>query len=194
MLSLSSLQWANFKKATKCYLCKKTEDKYVRDHCHITGLYLGAACNKCNMSRQIRSTLPVFFHNLKGYDLHHILKYAINKFSSWNLSVIPQTVEKFLTLSAYIKSDNKKTVTIKFLDSYQFLSALLKTLASNLQDYPLTKTAFNINIIKGKGVFPYTIAKCFEDMVTISELPSKWDNITDEEYEDAKEVWTQYQC
>ena len=76
--------------------------------------------------------------------------------SSYNLSVIPQTTEKLSTLTAYIKSNNEESISIKFLDSFQFSSASLKSLASNLKEFPITKTEFPENVIKGKGVFPYT--------------------------------------
>jgi len=194
MIPLTNQQKQDFDNATECYLCHNESEKYVRDHCHISGQFLGAACNKCNISRQIRWTLPVFFHNLKGYDMHHILKHAINNFSKYSLSIIPQTKEKFSTLSINMKTDRGKAISIKFLDSLQFLPASLKTLASNLQEHPITKTQFPSDIINGKGVFPYTYAKTFEQLENTKQLPPKWNDITDAEYNEAKGVWTRYGC
>ena len=41
-------------KNKKCrYICRKRftkDNKKVRDHCHVTGKYRGAAHNKCNMN------------------------------------------------------------------------------------------------------------------------------------------------
>ena len=68
----------NFQCATCCCLCKKPlgKDK-VRDHDHLTGKYRGAAHSVCNMEegkkRTRRYKIPVFFHNLKGYDGHLIV-------------------------------------------------------------------------------------------------------------------------
>ena len=60
-----------------CHICTKPlEDDKVRDHCHITGNYRGAAHNECNLLYRISKTgwkLPVVIHNLKGYDGHLIV-------------------------------------------------------------------------------------------------------------------------
>ena len=70
----------SFQNSTVCNICKRIfregEDgkvDKVRDHCHITGCYRGAAHSKCNLSWQISAEklkIPVVFHNLKGYDSH----------------------------------------------------------------------------------------------------------------------------
>ncbi len=40
----------DFKDAKRCYACKKVlGHRKVRDHCHLTGKYRGASCNKCNL-------------------------------------------------------------------------------------------------------------------------------------------------
>ena len=35
----------------------------VRDHCHYTGKYRGAAHSTCNLSYKIPKEIPVVFHN-----------------------------------------------------------------------------------------------------------------------------------
>ena len=63
-----------------CYICKKefdTNDKKdykVRDHCHYTGKYRGAAHNICNLRYKIPKEVPVVFHNGSTYDYHFIIK------------------------------------------------------------------------------------------------------------------------
>ena len=56
-----------FNKEINCWICEKElgEDK-VRDHCHYTGRYRGAAHNKCNLKYRRPNFVPVFFHNLSG--------------------------------------------------------------------------------------------------------------------------------
>ena len=58
-----------------CWICKEelNTDK-LRDHCHVTGKFRGAAQNRCNLKLRIPRKLPIIVHNLKGYDAHIILK------------------------------------------------------------------------------------------------------------------------
>ena len=48
-----------------CWICKQelNMDK-VRDHCHVTGKFRGAAHNKCNINLRLPKKLPIIFHNL----------------------------------------------------------------------------------------------------------------------------------
>jgi len=70
---------AEYNEVTNCEVCCKPfdldEHKKCFHHCHYTGKYLGAVCNLCN--RQIKCVpvdVPIFFHNWKGYDSHHIFR------------------------------------------------------------------------------------------------------------------------
>ena len=60
----------DFEKAKICWICQKEfgESKKVRDHCHFTGKYRGAAHNKCNLQFKKTKFTLVIFHNLSGYD------------------------------------------------------------------------------------------------------------------------------
>ena len=51
-----------------CYICEKEfctdkNNKKVRDHCHYTGKYRGAAHSICNLRYKIPREIPVVFHN-----------------------------------------------------------------------------------------------------------------------------------
>ena len=74
-LKLTHAEKISFDKAKTCHICKKElfTDK-VRDHCHFTGQYRGAAHNSCNLQCRKPMILPVIFHNLQGYDAHLFIK------------------------------------------------------------------------------------------------------------------------
>ena len=63
-------------KETECWICneKFDGDDKVRDHCHFTGRYRGAAHNLCNLKYEKPNLTHVVFHNLSGYDSHLFIK------------------------------------------------------------------------------------------------------------------------
>ena len=65
----------DFDNATNCFLCETALDgDKVRDHCHYTGNYRGCAHSNCNLHFNYNHyKIPVFLHNLKGYDAHLII-------------------------------------------------------------------------------------------------------------------------
>src|SRR5271165_6576199 len=72
---LTKRQMTEYSDATKCYVCQEhftdeKEKQKVRDHCHVSGKYRGAACNTCNLQMKLSRKIPVVFHNLRGYDSH----------------------------------------------------------------------------------------------------------------------------
>ena len=60
-------------KLLSCNCSFTAENNKVRDHCHVTGNYRGASCDKCNLGMKLSRIIPVIFHNLKGYDSHLLL-------------------------------------------------------------------------------------------------------------------------
>ena len=97
----------------------------VRDHCHITGKYRGAAHGQCNLKLRISWKLPIIFHNLEGYDGHSIFR-ELNNFKDIDIQVIPKTNERYMSIIV--------NNSIVFLDSLQFCKASLDSLAGNLED------------------------------------------------------------
>ena len=71
-----------------CYICKKEfstdgdNKKYnkVRDHCHYTGKYRGAAHNTCNLRNKTPKEIPVVFHNGSTYNYYFIIKELAEEF------------------------------------------------------------------------------------------------------------------
>src|SRR5258708_36755832 len=91
--------------------CTKNNDKNW-DHCHITGKFRGAACKDCNFKMQLsRRSLPIYFHNYRGYDNHHIV-HAIHARKKWVLEPIAQNMEKFMAMTAKFPVFKTPTKTI----------------------------------------------------------------------------------
>ena len=70
-----------FHQSNSCWICKKlidNDEEKVRDHCHVTGKFRGAAYWDCHIDFQLTKKVPVIFHNLRGYDSHFILMSLIN--------------------------------------------------------------------------------------------------------------------
>jgi Recombination endonuclease VII len=73
--------------STHCHICElpltkgihaseaDDNDITVRDHCHITGKYRGAAHKSCNLNYKLPKFYPVIMHNLSGYDVHLFIKH-----------------------------------------------------------------------------------------------------------------------
>ena len=83
MLPLTKEELKLYQEAKGCYTCGKrflkkfANDKNyqkVRDLCHYTGKYRGAAHSICNLKFNVRNEIPVVFHNGSDYDYHFIIK------------------------------------------------------------------------------------------------------------------------
>lgn len=208
----------NIKHLTKkCHICEKPfndeeSDWRVLDHCHFTGKFRGVAHNSCNVNLTNKFTnVPVFAHNMKGYDSHLIIK-AMNAIKS-KINCIPANNEKFITFGF----DN-----IKFLDSYAFLSSSLDQLTEdtigkvkdgNIEDVhrnalmklPETMRAYpekrKQQLLLRKGVYPYDYVKS-QDVFLETELPPKEafynrlteKGISDDDYSHAQQVWDIFDC
>ena len=116
-----------FQQSNSCWICKKIlndDNEKVRDHCHITSKFRGAAHCSCNINFQLTKEAPVIFHNLKNYDSHLIFS-MLHKFNLKS-NVIPNGLEKYVAFFL-----NKNLV---FIDSMQFMNSSLDKLLKNLSD------------------------------------------------------------
>ena len=140
MIPLTKEEKDNYNKENICHICKKEfiNDMKVRDHCHFTGKYRGAAYNTCNLRYKIPKNIPVIFHNGSTYDYHFIIKELANEFEG-NFECLGENTEKYITFSVPIKKriENKNmdiTYEIKFIDSFRFMATSLSKLVDNLTD------------------------------------------------------------
>ena len=75
-----------YKEQEACHICKETfcvdkDDKNyknkrkVKDHCHYTGKFRGAAHSKCNLNYKVPKDIPIIVHNA-SYDTHFLINYT----------------------------------------------------------------------------------------------------------------------
>ena len=104
------------------------------------------------------------FHNLKGYDAHFVIKHFQRKYTKRilkndkitydDVKIIPLNSEQYLQF---------QIGELRFLDSYQFLSASLDQLVSLLVKsgkhnfiHTTTHLGTDDDIVFAKGVYPYS--------------------------------------
>ena len=210
--SVSTDESLNFISATNCTLCgdcfidERAEgaDKSlfkIKDHDYATGKYKGAVHCKCHITHYANKYLPVVFHNLRGYDGHQIIKEAFNLFPDKDLSIIPNSYEKFMSF---------KLGALKFIDSFQFMATSLEKLVENLYDkndkytnFPCMKQYFDkhMDILCRKGFYPYEFMDN-NDKLNYPELPPQeafysklsQSSISDDDYKHAQNVYNQLHC
>lgn len=216
MLPLTKEEEKCFQDSTHCNICDKPFtpiDVKVREHCHLTGQWRrGAAHQTCNLHYKLPKFIPVFFHNLINYDCHlFIKKLCLNGES---IGVIAQSKEKYVSFSKSIlveKSHNPQLpdtyIRLRFVDSFRFLGKSLDNLSKTLESGQCREVRRyfseedKFNLIRQKGVFPYTYVDSLEKLEDMSLPPKEkfYNSLTGEaisevDYARAEEVWQTFQC
>ena len=149
-----------FQQSNSCWICKKlidNDEEKVRDHCHVTGKFRGAAHLDCNINFQLTKKVPVIFHNLRGYDSHLIFN-ELDKFDV-KISVIPNGLEKYM---AFFWNKN-----LVFIDIKPFMNSSLDKLVKNLsdEDFKYLAEEFgskNLELLRQKGDYSCEYMNSFE--------------------------------
>ena len=106
----------------------------VKDHCHYTGKFRGAAHSKCILNYKVPKDIPIIIHNA-SYDTHFIINQLAEEFKG-ELNCIGENMEKYITFSVSIKKecDNGKTIAYKlrFNDIFRFIPISLSELVDNM--------------------------------------------------------------
>ena len=191
MDKLTNEQNLEFITAKECHICFKKfspKDRKVRDHCHYTGKYRGAAHSSCNLRYRIPDYIPVVFHNLAGYDAHLFIKQLAKH--TTKMGVIAKNTENYISFSVKVEVDKfidkagnekSKEIELRFIDSFKFMSSSLDSLVNNL----------------AKGLHEYMDSwDRFED----KRLPSKdefysklnMSGISEKDYQHACKVWNEF--
>ena len=221
----------DFNEAKKCYLCLESFLKYadgvdkVRgkkyfnninfllivyffiDHCHLTGKYLGASCNICNLHRAESKKLVALCHNFSRYDSHIIISNihkVLEEKPELNivLSGIPTNTETFKQISIN---------SVSLIDSIAFLPASLDKLVETLKasnhdfklfDYFSELTVIQKELLFGKFAYPYEWCENYQLLLDTKCLPEEkhfFNNLTNShvnisDYDHAKKIWKQFNC
>ena len=188
-----------------CHLCdKKIISKPVKNHCHFTSKMLGYAHNKCNLRYKFKKDnvndeylINVFAHNSQNFDQSFLIKALQNLDNKIPFSCLPRNSNKFISL---------QIANFIFKDSYLFLNKSLDYLTKTIDDNDRIslKQEFgeeNYHLLTRKGVYPYDY---FDNTKKYNEqkLPNKEEffnkinnkNISDEDYEHAKNVFEKFKC
>ena len=146
MIILTDNEIKSYESQKLCHICKEkifsdknkntVYDLYhkVRDHCHYTGKFRGAAHNVCNLRYKVPKKIRVPFHNGSTYDYHFIIKRLAEDFKA-QFECLGENTEKCNFFSLPIKEDDNSniiTYKLKFVDSYRFTNRRLSGLVDNL--------------------------------------------------------------
>ena len=176
-----------FNQATNCWICGKllNIDDRVRDHCHFTSRYRGAAHNRCNLKYSKPNNISVFFHNLSGYDSHLFIKKLNNTMG--NIDCIPNNEENYISFSKTIITGEykdkrgeikNKYFKIVFKDSMKFLKSSVAALVNNLPEDGFNNlekyfTTEQIKLLKQKGFYPYEYMDSIEKLKDTKPPPQQ---------------------
>ena len=128
MEKLTEKQVQEYEESSTCFICNKiftnnVSNPKVRDHCHITGKFRGAAHSRCNLNFQLPNFIPIIFHNLSGYDSHLFIKQLATE--EEDVYVIPSSTEKYITFGKSVLVDEilndkgkreKKYIRLRFIE------------------------------------------------------------------------------
>lgn len=213
MLKLTPEELDTYGNTQQCHICEEDfdvdedENGKVKDHCHFTGKFRGAAHSKCNLAYRVPNFIPIYFHNYSCYDSHLFFK-ELNVIKG-DIQVLAINKEKYISLTKKIetgffttKKESPIMLNLRFLDSYRFLPASLDNLATTISEngFKNLKSQFqNHKLLLRKGVYPYSYMDSWEKFKE-TQLPPREafynkltsESISDNEYNHAQSVWQEY--
>ena len=149
---LTNEQQESYENIKICYICKeKFENKYVKDkkyckvrnHCHYTVEYRGAANGTCNLKYSVPKKIPIVFHNGSNYDYHFNHK-RVSRIIYKKFNCLGRNTEKCTIFTVLIEKEvtridkNGEEVTknisyiLPFIDDARIMASLLSNLVNNL--------------------------------------------------------------
>ena len=79
MIPLTNKEIKSYQKRKVCHICKEkfyddNNKTKVRDHCHYTRKFRGAAHSGCNLRYKVPKEIPIVFPNGSTFDYHFVIK------------------------------------------------------------------------------------------------------------------------
>ena len=185
--------------STHCIYCKKQLDKPVLDHCHLTNVVRGMACNKCNLLARNEAwdnfRLQVYFHNFSSYDSSFIVRYMKNPICTTGQPRSRKDLWKCRMKGNKIR--RLCTALLDFRDSLDIIPVSIGCLSENL---PVSEMDY-VNEIRwqdeevSKNIYPYQWfvgVECFGEVSfpSLDEFESRLTGkITRKDYEYSKKLY-----
>ena len=105
MIPLTYEENKSYKEQEACHICQemfymdKDDENYinrkkVKDQCHYTGKFRGAAHSRCNLNYQVLKYIPIIIQNA-SYDAHFIINQLGEEFKG-ELNCIGENISLFL--------------------------------------------------------------------------------------------------
>jgi hypothetical protein len=170
----------------------------------MTGKYIGARCRKCNFREGKNNfKLVIFFHNLRGYDSHMIIRYGLTEIAK--LHGKQGTIEQFIICKSSEKLSSFQFGHFIFRNSLLHLGCSLERAVDNLikskYDFPISEKVGLHPILRQKGIYPYKWVDSVEKF-KCTELPgieAFYNDLTQkpcspEDYQHAQNVWKTLGC
>uniref|UniRef100_A0A8D8U0I7 DNA-directed DNA polymerase n=1 Tax=Cacopsylla melanoneura TaxID=428564 RepID=A0A8D8U0I7_9HEMI len=179
----------------------KTRDHYHYENGEHTGRLRKVLCQSCNLNFKNTRYVPILAHNLSNYDGHLIIKGV--GYDKKAINIIPSSSEKYIGFTKVVT----KTISMKFIDTYRFLSYSLENLVKTLPKENLIHIEkffpkiWQKNLLLKKGIF------CYDYLSNLSKLKEtklpKFDDffsklynqpISQEDYNHASTVFNTFNC
>ena len=213
---LTKAQMKEHSRASTCHICFgpfKSSDRKVRDHCHHSSKYRGAAHSLCNLQYKIPSYIPAVLHNISGCDVHLFIS-KLSKYGS-KMGVIGKNTDDHISFSLKIevgvridkaRVERPIEIDLRFIDSTRFMCSSLDSPVNNLtrgeggnlfgfEEY----SKHQASLLARKGIYPYEYMDSWDrfnetDLPPVSCFYSKLNmsGVSDDDYEHARKVWREF--
>lgn len=216
-LRMTAADWDFFKKQNKCQMCRSTFDAFcppVKDHCHLSGKFRYALCNRCNFTYAGERALqiPCFAHGATHFDQHLLVAAMVARNKKCGRPpprILPRNTEHYLAIY---------NGPLVFLDSYEFMKSSLASIVDSMKGktstigsqsgiaFPLLFRFLRASdekyqLMCKKGIFCYDYLDKAERLDE-TRLPTReqfYDSLKDsaiseQQYKQAEEVWRKMDC